>query len=120
MTPKTQLHRSGWILAPYLRLIAMICLTAVGLACGSGDGSHSNASDTSDSFALESVELGIGFDEPVAVASTSESAELVDIAEVTLESVGDRSSFAGTLHVVDNAGNATELRLEVNVGEDVL
>ncbi len=95
----------------------VIGLAGIMLACGAPRGSSSSSSSEPEStptasFSIESVQVGIGFDEQVLVDDSPRSTQS---ARVVLAPEGGDDLFRGAVRAEDAAGNATQIQLEVTV-----
>ena len=94
-----------------------LCITPLLAACSPVEDAPSDLG-ASDRFALEVVEMGIGFDEPVVLegaASTVTSATLT-LNRLAVEDEARDGAYDGEIRAADEAGNATDLHLNVSVG----
>jgi hypothetical protein len=94
-----------------------LCLAGISLACGSANETSGTDSETPRTFSLESVEVGVGFDELVVVEG---SADATETTEVVLVPAGSPGLFRGAVRAADSAGNTTELDLEVTASSPSL
>lgn len=90
--------------------LALLCVITQGACAPEEEATQSMLTGSSASFTIDSVEVGVGFDEPVQIdgaAQTSVSTSL----PLSFEPEAD--AFAGFFVASDAAGNAAHIRIEV-------
>ena len=106
-------RRPGRLSRSLASSVAVVFCTTL-LACGSGGESGGSDAPAAAVFAVDGVSVGIGFDEPVRIEGESASGPLVESTEVDLER-GDDAPFVRSVSARDEAGNATSVRVEVEI-----
>lgn len=100
------------------RLAAGLLFCGTLLACGSGGESEGSAGVAAPVFSVDSVAVGIGFDEPVLIDGENGGGPLVSSTEIDLERADDDSPFVRSVSVSDGSGNTASVLVEVEIRKE--